>query len=113
MGKGSMRRPEDLGSYQENHDRIFGRKTSDTPIVKDSVTADRPIVVTYEHNDPRYIPVTLDEVRTIVFRTSVAYAGPAGRGAIQEAEWARAAALRDALSDLGFEREAEMIGGAG
>lgn len=103
MGKGDLRRPGDDKAFAENYERVFGRKTSGVPIVTESDTPP----------GPRHLAITLDEVRTIVFRTSVAYAGPAGRGAIQEAEWARAAALRDALTDLGFVREAEMIGGAG
>lgn len=69
-----------------------------------------PADVTYNVTRERSLVLTLDELRTIVFRTSVAYAR---EGSIQEAEWSRAAALKDALADLGFHREAEMIGGAG
>jgi hypothetical protein len=57
----------------------------------------------------RLIALTLDELRTIVFETSVAYAQSVE---MQEAEWNRAAALKNALSALGYERESEMIGGA-
>lgn len=101
MGKGDLRRPGDERSFRENYDRIFGRKTSD----------EREVTENVGHPEARLLALSLDELRTIVFKTSVAYAHP--RASIQEAEWARAAALRDALSDLGFEKEAEMIGGAG
>jgi hypothetical protein len=102
MGKGSWRRPGDDRAFQENYDRAFGRKPSEgEKVTKDDIAEIRE----------RAIALTLDELRSLVFKTSVAYARP-GRS-IQEAEWARAAALRDALQDLGFDREAEMIGGAG
>lgn len=70
-----------------------------------------------EERTKRLIALTLDELRTIVFETSVAYSYVvrcvAGECAYtQEAEWARAAALKTALERLGYEREAEMIGGA-
>lgn len=133
MSKGSWRRPENSGSFQENYDRIFGRKTSDAPIVTEFGTAP-PVEQQYrvvpiervlrgrsvaEEIDrltraitgERHLVLSLDELRTIVFKTSVAYARPGA--SIQEAEWNRAAALRDALEDLGYTREAEMIGGAG
>ena len=102
MSKGSRRRPGDEKAFDSNYDRVFGRKPSDgAKVTKDDIAEIRE----------RAIALTLDELRSLVFKTSVAYARP-GR-TIQEAEWARAAALRDALTDLGFDREAEMIGGAG
>lgn len=60
---------------------------------------------------PVFLALSLDELRTIVFETSVAYAN--AQPYTQQAEWARAAALRDALERLGYTRESEMIGGAG
>lgn len=97
MGKGSWRRPTGP-SFGPEYDRIFGRKPSPEAEVTDTDTRERHLVL------------SLDELRTIVFRTSVAYARD---GSIQEREWSRAAALKDALADLGFARESEMIGGAG
>lgn len=103
MGKGSWRRPTGP-AFDANYDRIFGRKSSSSLGVTDTVPAQR---------EQRALVLTLDELRVIVFRTSVAYTKGVRVGTIQEAEWLRAAALRDSLEDLGFEREAEMIGGAG
>lgn len=58
----------------------------------------------------RMIALTLDELRRIVFSTSVAYAEK--QPYTQEAEWSRAATLKDELERLGYDREAELIGGA-
>lgn len=105
MGKGSWQRPYNKRAFDENYERMQReRNASQVPIVTENVA-----------REPRLIALTLDELRTVVFKTSVAYAhGREGGGdTIQEREWARAAALRDALEDLGFKREAEMIGGAG
>lgn len=73
-----------------------------------------------QRSTSRFIALSLDELRALVFETSVAYADTikpycdeCETGAsVQEAEWARAAALKAGLERLGFEREAEMIGGA-
>lgn len=111
MSKGSWRRPFDQRAFDANHERIFGRKTSDSPIVKESVRAGAIDRLARAITGERHLVLSLDELRTIVFKTSVAYARPGA--SIQEAEWNRAAALRDALEDLGYTREAEMIGGAG
>lgn len=103
MSKGSKRRPTLVteAEHTSNWERTFGQKASQEDKVTglDNMTGERHLVL------------SLDELRTIVIQTSAAFVR-GGAHSQQEAEWSRTAALRDALEQLGFVRESEMIGGA-
>jgi hypothetical protein len=99
MGKGSRLRPVDRDAFIANFERIFRRDTSPSGVPELSDAA----------RNERWLTLSLDELRVIVFKTSVAYARSLGNS-VQAAEWERAAALRASLTELGYTREAEMIG---
>lgn len=121
MGKGSWRRPTGP-DFDENYCKTFpnarGCVAARNQAALDEAKAERAeraelVQQRAEERAKRLIALSLDELRTIVFETSVAYANQGdGPDSIQEAEWSRAAALKVALERLGYEREAEMIGGA-
>ena len=135
MGKGSWRRPNGP-DFDKNYCKNFptsrgclsareiqARQVSE---IADAVNANDKAerqrradhaMQRSEERAKRLIALTLDELRSIVFETSVAYcekhiSQPVLADFLQEAEWNRAAALKTALERLGYARESEMIGGA-
>lgn len=124
MSKGSWRRPNGPG-FDENFCTNFPesrgcerervtQKAIDAAEAQKQARRERADYVEQRAKERanRVIALTLDELRAIVFETSVAYAQTDQYDSTQEAEWARAAALKASLERLGYEREAEMIGGA-
>lgn len=122
MGKGSWRRPTGP-DFDKNYCHAFphsrGCVAARNQELLDAEKAERRERADYamqraDERAKRVIALTLDELRTIVFETSVAYHGqdPHYEWNAQAAEWSRAAALKRALEALGYDRESEMIGGA-
>lgn len=120
MGKGSWRRPTGPGfdeNYCANFPNSRGCAAQRAQDQEDAAKAERQeraefVMQRAAEREKRLIALSLDELRTIVFETSVAYADAYAHASTQEAEWERAAALKAALERLGYERESEMIGGA-
>lgn len=120
MSKGSWRRPTGP-EFDKNYCIAFPRSrgcvAQKVQDALDQMKAERReradlIAQRAEERTKRMLALTLDELRTIVFETSVAYAKQLLLDNTQSAEWDRAAALKTALERLGYERESEMIGGA-
>lgn len=124
MGKGSWRRPNGPG-FDENFCKVFpnSRGCERERVVQQMIDEQeaakeerRQRADEIEKHAARYIVLSLDELRSIVFETSAAFCSycPLNeeQQSQQDAEWSRTAALKDALERLGYTREAEMIGGA-
>jgi hypothetical protein len=106
VSKGSWRRPAQVSDAEvaDRWARAFAQE-------KDADGAPSRGSAAPHVGGERFVALSLDELRAIVFKTSTAYAHALDKS-VQVAEWERAAALANALQDLGFVREADMIGGA-
>lgn len=118
MGKGDWRRPTGP-QFDENYCRVFPKARGCVASIAEQKLADEKSdrqaradahATRMAERATQTIHLSLDQLRAIVFETSVAY-GRKGT-TTQEKEWNRATALKIALERLGYDKEAEMIGGA-